>query len=368
MSDDTDEKPKKKKKGGKARKESLAAKGGKARANALTPERKREIASAAASARWAATADTRVPTRLKATHEGELQIGTAIIPCAVLSNGQRVLTQRGFLKAIGRHEQMSATAEPDDGGEPLPPFLASKSLKPFVSEALIAASRPINFNIQGARGSSRAYGYPAELLPRVCQVYLMARDAGALPPNQAHIAKACDILIRGMAMVGIIALVDEATGFQYERDRNELHKILEAFVAKELLPWTQRFPDEFYKQMFRLRGWAFSPLLPTQGPRYAGKLTNELVYERLPDGVLDELRARNPTDDTGRRRHRHHQYLTIDIGNPYLERHVSAVTALMRAATNWNSFQDLFKRAFPAKGEQLPLDLPAPTETPPDDE
>lgn len=130
---------------------------------------------------------------------------------------------------------------------------------------------------------------------------------GGVAPNQINIAKACDVLIRGMAMVGTIALVDEATGFQYERDRSELHRILETFIAKELLPWAQRFPDEFYRQMFRLRGWAFSPLLPAQGPRYAGKLTNELVYERLPDGVLAELRVRNPVnDDTGRRKYRHH--------------------------------------------------------------
>jgi hypothetical protein len=336
-------------------KDSNAAKGGQARAAALSPERRSEIAQAASDARWAPTADQRISKIPKATHEGDLTIGSVVIPCAVLSNGQRVLTQRGFLRAIGRHEQMTGGERGGaDGGEPVPPFLASKSLKPYISASLMAASRPIDFRMQGKRGNDRALGYPAELLPRVCQVYLDARDAGTLPPNQAHIAKACDVLIRGMATVGIIALVDEATGFQSERDRTELHQILAAFVAKELLPWTRRFPDEFYKQMFRLRGWAFSQLVPSQGPRYAGRLTNELIYECLPEGVLADLRERNPTDDKGQRKHRHHQYLTMNIGHPTLERHVASVTALMRASNDWDTFMELFKRAFPKASTESP--------------
>jgi hypothetical protein len=56
-------------------------------------------------------------------------------------------------------------------------------------------------------------------------------------------------LLRAFARVGIVALVDEATGFQDIRARDDLHKILEAYIAKELLPWTKRFPNEFYKEI-----------------------------------------------------------------------------------------------------------------------
>jgi hypothetical protein len=39
-------------------------------------------------------------------------------------------------------------------------------------------------------------------------------------------------LLRGFARVGIIALVDEATGFQRDRTKDALSKILEAYIAK----------------------------------------------------------------------------------------------------------------------------------------
>jgi hypothetical protein len=156
--------------------------------------------------------------------------------------------------------------------------------------------------------------------------------------------------MRGLAHVGITALVDEATGYQQVRDRDELHRILEAYIAKELLPWTKRFPDEFYGQMFRLRGWQYSPP-SVKRPKYVGKLTNELIYEKLPKGVLEELRSKNPVTPRGYRKHKHFQFLTEDIGNPHLEKQVVSVTTLMRASPNWATFERLFKRAFGIQGE-----------------
>mgnify|MGYP003561277120 CR=1 FL=1 len=52
--------------------------------------------------------------------------------------------------------------------------------------------------------------------------------------------------MRAFARVGITALVDEATGYQYERENDELQKILKAYISEELLPWQKRFPDIFY--------------------------------------------------------------------------------------------------------------------------
>ncbi len=111
------------------------------------------------------------------------------------------------------------------------------------------------------------------------------------------------------------------------------------------LKWAKRFPDEFYKQLFRLRGWQYSPF-SVKRPVFVGKLTNYLIYEQLPDGVLEELRHKNPKDEKGRRKHRHHQFLTEDIDNPHLEKHLASVTTLMRASTHWRSFERLFIRAF----------------------
>lgn len=276
----------------------------------------------------------------RAKYSGELKFGNIVIPCAVLEDGRRLLTQQGFLQAIGRAR--SAKGGQGASVDKMPAFMAAKNLKPFVSDELVGSTKPILFRSQ--RGN-KAFGYPAELLPRVCDVYLTAREAGVLQDKQYPIAAKCEVLVRGLATVGIIALVDEATGYQYDRNRDALNKILEAYIAKELLPWAKRFPDEFYRQLFRLRDWQYNPI-SVKRPVFVGKLTNQLVYEQLPDGVLDELKHKNPRDEKGRRKHKHHQFLTEDIGNPHLERHIASVTTLMRAAADWRGFLRLFNRAF----------------------
>jgi len=202
----------------------------------------------------------------------------------------------------------------------------------------------------------RGYGYPAGLLPKVCEVYLEARKANALLPSQQHIAERAEILIRGLATVGIIALIDEATGYQQLREERALATILERFIAKELQPWTKTFPYEFYKQIFRLKGWPGPD--GVKRPSVIGHYTNDFVYARLAPGVLDELQKINPKLPAGPRRVHHHRWFTPEIGHPKLKEHLAAVVALMRAAPNWDSFKRSLNRAFPKLNEtiELPLD------------
>jgi hypothetical protein len=130
-------------------------------------------------------------------------------------------------------------------------------------------------------GGAPAFGYPATILADICDAVLAARKAGALQQQQLHIAEQCEILVRGFARVGIIALVDEATGYQRDRARDALAKILEAFIAKELQPYLPTFPADYYEQMFRLRGLEY-PHGSVKRPQYFGILTNDVVSKGLP--------------------------------------------------------------------------------------
>ena len=322
---------------GKALSDLGAVKGGLARAKKLTPDQRSAIARNAVEARWQKAGKQPIP---RASHVGELKIGDATIPCAVLEDGTRVLTQWGFLRAIGRSGRPAAGRGSDV--EKVAPFLALDNLKPFVSKELEDSTKPVLFQV--AKGG-RAYGYKAEILPKVCEVYLKAREAGELLKSQEKFARACEVLTRGLAHVGIIALVDEATGYQDERARDALAKILEAFIAKELRPWVRTFPTEFYKEMFRLRNIPYRENV--KRPQYIGVLTNDLVYSRLAPGVLDELRRLPPRDEKGRLKSHLHRRLTEDIGNPKLLQHLSAVTALMKASDTWDEFKPLVDRALP---------------------
>ncbi len=140
------------------------------------------------------------------------------------------------------------------------------------------------------------------------------------------------------------------------REERALATILEKFIAKELQPWTRTFPYEFYKQIFRLKGWPGPD--GAKRPSIIGHYTNDFVYERLARGVLDELKVRTPKLPSGRRRNKYFQLFTPDVGHPKLKEHLAAVTALMRAAPNWESFKRSLNRAFPKLNEtiELPLD------------
>jgi hypothetical protein len=325
-------------------------KGGIARAESLTAKERSGIARKAALVRWSSD----VP---KATHEGVLHLGSLAIPCAVLESGQRVLTQSGFMKALGRARQAKGR-QYYDADVNMPAFLTAKNLKPFISKDLEVTSTQIEFRtVKGAR----AFGYPAEILPKVCDVFLDAEEADALIASQKHIATRAKMLIRGLARVGIVALIDEATGYQEVRDKLALQAILDKFLRKELAAWAKRFPDEFYQEIFRLRNWDWKGMRINR-PQVVAKYTNDLVYERLAPRILQELELRNPRDERGHRRNKHHQWLTEDVGHPALAQHLYAVIALMRASVSWNQFKSMLNQALPKRGDTLSLPF-GPSET-----
>lgn len=322
---------------------SKQSKGGDARAASLSAAERKKIASAAARARWQAP---------KAEYTGEIRIGELSIQCAVLPDGRRVLSQRGVGRALGRGYG-GADWRRGDGGGILPFYIAAKTLIPFISnDLLVLVKDPIPY--QHGKGGGVAHGIEASALPQICDVWLKAREAGVLSEPQKVVAAKAEVLMRGLAHLGVVALIDEATGYQEVRDRQALQAILDKYLAKELAAWAKRFPDDFYREIFRLRGWAWNQL---RRPGVVAAWTKDLVYARLAPGILGELEARNPITEKGRRKSRHHQWLTEDIGHPALAQHLHAVIGLMRASDTWDSFKRLVDRAFPKKGDNLGLDL-----------
>jgi hypothetical protein len=328
--------------------------GGFIRAENLPAERRSEIARMGGLAR---RAEDGLP---QALDEGTLQIGGAAIPCAVLDtpNNQRVLTQSGVMTSLGRARQAKGR-QYYDGDVNLPAFLTAKNLKPFIPTELYVTSSQIEFRTK--RGA-KAFGYPAELLPKVCRVFIKADDANALTKGQKHVADRARILLDGLADVGIIGLVDEATGYQEKRAKDELQRILAAYISPSLLPWAERFPRDFFQEMFRVFGWAW----PVQsdgsyrgplGPRYAGKLIRQVIFGNLPSGVLQELDKLNPADKKWQRRSRMGQLLTSEVGHPHVEKLVAVVTTLFEVSDNKEQFWKNYRRKFKKGPEQIEMEL-----------
>lgn len=333
-----------------------ASKGGEARALSLTPEERSEIARKAVMARWDKT-ETKTKSMRTAEYgspDRPLEIGGAKIPCYVLDDGTRVLRERSVARALGRkgggaHWQKKKGAEK---GALLPEYVALKTLEPYISdEVRDSLLNPITYKL---KSGGIAQGIPATLLTDICNIWLKAREKGVLSEPQLKNAYKAELLMRGFAQVGIVALVDEVTGYQEVRTKQALQEILEKFITKELQPWVKTFPDDFYREIFRLNTWEYKPS-SVKRPSVIGKWTNDIVYDRLAPGVRDELHKLAERDDKGRLKHKLFRRLTEGIGHPKLREHLSAVVALMKAAKTWEDFKYMLKRALPAYGDTLEI-------------
>lgn len=320
----------------------------KARSIALSPERRSEIARAAAAARHG-------NMRQAISREGIVNVGGIDLQCYVLDDETRVLARASFVRAIGRTGKVKGGRRFDEEFQ-TPVFLTAENLRPFFPKDIEANSKPIMFT----DGDSQMIGYRAQLLPDVCDIFADAERAGVLRANQRHIADACRLLSRGLTRVGIIGLIDEATGYQQERAADALARILENFIAKELQPWVKTFPPEFYDNMFRLRGLHFPKDTVTR-PQYFGHITNDVVYKRLAPGIVNELRRVTPKLPSGRRKHQYFRRLSDDIGHPKLREHLAAVVTVMMLSENYDDFLAKLDRVKPRYGETMPLPLDAPT-------
>ena len=329
------------------------AKGGRARMQAMTPEQRKAQARKAAETRW------RSKPTLKATHAGPLPLGDYSIQSYVLEDETRVLSQRGLNEAFGLQH---GGAKDRDGGRKLPRIIAAKAIEPYLSNDLTAGLlRPIRFT--PPHGGNPVLGIPAKALPDICTAWLRAREKRVLNERQLATAQIAEIIMRGLAHVGIIALVDEATGFQKDRAKDALAKILEAFIAKELQAWVQTFPAEFYEHMFRLRGLDF-PANSVKRPKYFAGITNDIVYRRLAPGVLEELKRATPRNEDGKPKAKYFQSLTTNVGYPKLKEHLGAVVAIMRMNKTWPGFMALLDQYYPRYGDtiMLPMDYEQSTD------
>lgn len=318
--------------------------GGHARANQLTHEERSAIAKAGAAARWE-KAGKELP---RATHEGILTIGDMEIPCAVLEDGTRVLTQSGVMISLGRARQAKGR-QYYDADVNLPAFLTAKNLRPFIPQELTVTSSQLAFK---TLGGMRAFGYRAELLPKICGVFLDADRAGVLIPRmQAHIAERAMVLIRGFASVGIIALVDEATGYQYERPRRDLEEYLKKFLSEGLRRWVRTFPGDYFKHLCRLKGVQLRPDMKL--PQYFGHLTNDLVWRRIAPGLLKALKVRR--EERGRPSNKLFQWTSEELGKPELLMHLGMVVGLMKLHTDYEEFRKQLDQIAPIYPESPTL-------------
>lgn len=340
------------------------AKGGHARAAKLTPEVRSAIAKQAAAKRWESSSQPADDTpRVLESFKGKLELAGAVLPCAVVMGPkgvQRVLSENGITNGIlgtrsGASKRLKKAASED--GAPLPLFIAPRQLKPFItSELLDGPLKPIDY----LDGTRIVRGYDASILTAVCNVWLKARAAGALQDQQLDKAMKAEILMRALAETGIVALVDEATNYQSVRPQNALQSYLELVIRRELAAWAKKFPDEFYENIYKLKGWTWPGMSKNRYSVVAHYTTN-LIYDRLGPGITEELIRKTPKNDKGHRPNRLHQWLSDEIGDPMLATHMHSILMFQRLAIangfGWKRFLHMVDQVLPRKGTTIELPL-----------
>lgn len=288
--------------------------------------------------------------KIVANYEGEIILGDKKLPCAVLSDNTRVLSATSIFGAFDRPRKGKSSE--DYRVDRMPSFINANNLQPFVNKELEQWTELIEYEDKNGRKKT---GYNAHILRGLCKVYIDARKEKALLKSQERFADIAENILYALSDVGIIALVDEATGYQHDREKDELQKILAAYISPELLPWQKRFPDAYYQQLFRLNSWDYTVKGVKKRPGVIGKWTNILIYNELPNGVLSELKKRTPKSQSGNNTARYHQLLTLDVGEPNLTAQINQILALFRISDNMEQMWNLFEKLKNRKHGQLDI-------------
>ena len=336
--------------------EDLSSKGGRARAAKLSPEKRREIAAKGASMRWAkppteltssAQVDDSVSDNLVtppspfAKFKGEVSLGGNPVDCYVLDTSERVISLRAIVKTLTNVDASN-----------LGDYIGVQALKPFINSDLILGET-LDFHIPGTQ--LRGRGIFAERFIEILNGYVRALESKSLTTDrQKEIAIKCSIVLGACAKVGLIALIDEATGYQYERQEDALQVKLKAFIADELRAWEKTFPDELWEQFGRLTGWKGS--LHSR-PKWWGKLVIELIYEAFDPDVAKYLKENKPPPYKGQN---YHQWMTQDVGLRHLIPHIHQIIGIARTCRDMRELRDRVAEHYGREPVQLTMYLPKP--------
>ncbi len=182
-----------------------------------------------------------------------------------------------------------------------------------------------------------------------------ANNKDRLPDKYKSLVFRAQLITSAFAKAGIIAAIDEVTGYQEIREKDALQKILNKFLVDEARKWSKTFPDLFWEKLIKIKGQP--SYMALKRPSFVGHWINDIVYSRLAPGIKNKLKEINPKTEKGYRKNKHHQHLTGDHGVPELREHISKVMVLMDASSNDRDFSRLLNRSLPKYGDTLELDL-----------
>jgi hypothetical protein len=275
---------------------------------------------------------------------GVLPIGDNELPCYVLDDGRRVISRTGATKAL--------MGVPGRSGD-LESYIRVSSLQGYLPEDFTA--NMIEFTLEGVT-TKTVRGITAESFCDLCTAYVRALENGALQSDrQREIAAHAGIFLAAAAKVGLLALIDEATGYQYDRAEDALRFKLKVFLEDEMRKWEKTFPDQLWTEFGRLTNWKGA--VNSQRPKYWGKLVMELVYDYLDPDVAQWLRENAPQPRGGQN---YHQWLSGQYGLKRLTEHLWMLIGMAAACQTMPELRQKMAERFGRQQVQFTLFINPP--------
>jgi hypothetical protein len=315
------------------------ARGGAERARRLSTEERREIARRGAQARWARLTITDPYKLPEADTDGVLTIGDVQLDVYVLADKRRLISKRAMARALHLKSE---------GGNAFRHSMSSKGIRSRLPISVIEKiENPIVF--KPLRGDS-ADGYEATLLIEICDAIIQARNDEKLSASQRFLAMQAEIIIRSAAKIGIIALIDEATGYT-DKTKDEYRRLFAEFIRKECRQWEQEYPDKFFDMLYRIYNLKRQKPDTTRHPQFFAHCIRRYIYYPLAGSrgaILEKLEHKNPVVYAGGgRRYKLFQFLSDQVGVPAFRQHLWQVVGIGEASLDKVQFERGFYRAFP---------------------
>lgn len=330
-------------------KDSKQHKGGIARKEALSENERKSIAKKAALARWS---NNKLPSSTaEASHQSVLRLGDVDLDVYVLEDGRRLFNKKAMAKILGLKSE---------GGNAFLKTISGKTIGSSINENLWnKIENPIIFK---SLNGDLSHGYEAAVLIEICDSIMQARDV--LLESQKFLARQAEIIIRSAAKIGIVALIDEVTGYSDNKRKDEYRELFKDFIREEFRQWEKEVPEKFFDMIYKLYGLKRKNPNSTKHPSFFGNFIRKYVYFPLANtngAILEELDKKNPVVyASGGRKYKFHQFLAEEIGLPAFRAHLWQVVGIGASATDKDTFDKAFYRAFPEavpkkKHEQLDL-------------
>ena len=288
---------------------------------------------------WLIPSSSAKPKIPKAMFSGVLAIGEGELPCYVLEGGTRVFSTTGLLKSLGFKSNTNADE-----------VFKSPQIRPYLP---VVADRKVRGNLIDfyTDKGNLARGYDVERFIEICQAYSQALEKSELTlERHLDAARKANAILRACSKIGVIALVDEVTGYQYARAENELQFKLKLYLSAEMRGWEKTFPDDLWIQFARLTHWSGSPT--KNRPRHWGYFVMDLIYRSLDPDVAEYLKNNKPEPKRGQN---YHQWFNEDYGVKKLREHINRIIGMAQVAGSIGELKN--KVAYYYKKEPLQLDL-----------